>query len=141
MGHTFLYDDLILDFISFLLLWMLLVLMICFRRVPFLKALMGSVKVFLQLSFACNMCQYFVRICFKFGKARLCVIDNGIHCFSWGFCWWSSCFQSSWSTLWIRCMTKSFLYPLLTNCSIRFLEWLWYSWNIEHIRRIRSAWL
>ena len=75
----------------------------------------GSVlKVFLQLSFACNMCQCFVRIFFKFGNARLYVTDNGIHCLSWRFCWWNTCFRSSWSIFRICCMTTSFLYPLLT---------------------------
>ena len=40
---------------------------------PFLKAIMGSVlKVSLQLWFACNMCQCFVIISFKFGNDRLC---------------------------------------------------------------------
>ena len=132
---------LILVFISFTLLWMVLVPMICFRLVPFLKAIMASVlKVSLQLWFVGNMCQCFV-ISFKFGNVRLYVTDKGMHCLSWRFCWWSSCFRSSWSTLWTCCVTTSFLYPLLTNCSISFLEWLCYSWNIEHIRRIRSAWL
>ena len=133
---------LILVFISFLLLWMVLVPMICFRPVPFLKTIMGSVlKVSWQLWFACNMCQCFVIISFKFGNDLLYVTDKGLHCFSWRFCRWSSCFRSIWSTFWICCMTTSFLYPFLTNCSISFLEWLWYSWNVEHIHRIRSAWL
>ena len=132
---------LILVFMSFSLLWMLLVPIVCFRLVPFLKAIMGSMlKVSLQLWFACNMCQCFVIISFKFGNDQLCVTNNGMHCLSWHFCWWSSCFQSSWSTFWICCVT-SFLYPLLTNCSRSFLEWLWYSWNVEHICRIRSIWL
>ena len=49
---------LFLVFIRFWLLWMVLVPMICFRLVPFLKALMGNVlKVFLQFWFACNMSQ------------------------------------------------------------------------------------
>ena len=130
---------LFLVFISFSLLWMVLVPMICFRLVPFLKAIRGSVlKVFLQLWFACNMCKRFVLISFKLDNARLYVTDKGMHCLSWCFCWRSSCFQSSWSTFWICCVTTFFLYPLLTNCLISFLEWLWYSWNVEHIRRIRS---
>ena len=121
-----------LVFISFSLLWMVLEPMSCFRLVLFLKAIMGSVlKVFLQLWFACNMCQCFVRIFFKFGNSRLYVTDNGMHCLSWRFCLWSSCFRSSWSTFRICYMTGSFLYPLLTNCSISFPEWRW----------IRSAWL
>ena len=133
---------LILVFISFSLLWMILVPTICFRLVPFLKAIMGSVlKVSLQLSFACNMYRCFVIISFKFGNDRLYVTGKGMYCLSWRFYWWSSCFRSSWSTFWIFCVTTSFLYPLLTNCSIRFLEWLWYSWNVEHFRQIRSAWL
>ena len=116
---------LILVFTSFSLLWMVLVPMICFRLVPFLKAIMGSVlKVSLQLWFACNMCQCFVIISFKFGNDRLYVINKEMHCLSWRFCWWSSCFRSSWSTFWICCVTTSVLYPLLTNCSISFLEWL-----------------
>ena len=74
---------LILVFISFSLLWMVLVPMICFRLVPFLKAIMGSVlKVSLQLWFACNMCQCFVIISFKFGNDRLYVTDKGMHCLS-----------------------------------------------------------
>ena len=117
---------LFLVFISFSLLWMVLVPMSCFRLVSLLKAILGSVlKVFLQLWFACNMCRYFVRIFFRFGNARLYVTDNGMHCLPWGFCWWSSCFRSSWSTFWISCMTTSFLYLLLTNCSVSFLELLW----------------
>ena len=57
---------LILVFISFSLSWMVLVPTICFRLVLFLKAMMGSVlKVYLQLWFACNMCQCFVIISFK----------------------------------------------------------------------------
>ena len=116
---------LLLVFISFSLLWMVLAPMICFRLMPFLKAIMGSVlKVFLQLWFACNMWQCLVRISFN-GNARLYTTDNSIHCLSWRFCLWSRCFQSSWSTFWICCMTTSFLYPLSTNCSTSFLEWLW----------------
>ena len=72
-----------------------------------------------------TLCRCFVRIFFKFGNARLYVTDNGIHCFSWCFCWLSSFFRSSWSAFWICCMTTSFLYPLSTNYSISFLEWLW----------------
>ena len=50
MGHTFLDDDIFLVFISFSLIWMVLVPMNCFRLVPFLKAIMGSVlKIFLQV--------------------------------------------------------------------------------------------
>ena len=82
-------------------------------------------KGFLQLWFACNMCQCFVRISFKFGNAQLYVIDNGMHCLSWRFCWWSSCFRSSWSTFWICCIITSFLYTLLTKLFNKFLEWLW----------------
>ena len=105
----------------------------------FLKAIMGSVlKVSWQLWFACNMRQCFVIKSFKFGNDRLYVTDKGMHCLSWRFCWWSSCPRSSWSIFWTCCVT-SFLYPLLTNCSISFLEWLWYSWNVEQIRRIWSA--
>ena len=75
---------LILVFISFSLLWMVLVPMICFRLVPFLKAIMGSVlKVSLQLWFACFMCQCFVIISFKFGNDWLYVTDKGMHCLSW----------------------------------------------------------
>ena len=133
---------LFLVFISFFVLWMVLVQMICFRLMLFIKAIMGStLKVFLQLWFACNMCQCFIKISFKFANAKLYVTDNGILSLSWRFCWWSSFFQSSWSTFWICCRTTSFLYPLLTNCSISFLEWLQYSWNVEDIRRGRSAWL
>ena len=133
---------LFLVFISFSLLSMVLVPMICFRLVTFLKTIMGSVlKISLQMWFACNMYQYLVIISFKFGKARVCVTDKGMHCLSWHFCWWSSCFRSSWSSFWIYCVTASFLYPLLTNCSISFLEWLWYSWNVEHVSWIPSAWL
>ena len=51
-------------------------------------------KVSLQLWFACNMCQCFVIISFKFGNDRLYVTDKGMHCLSWHFCW-SSCFRSS----------------------------------------------
>ena len=52
--------------------------LICFRLMPFLNAIIGSVlKVFSQLWFACNMCQCFVTISFKFVNAR--PIMNGIH--------------------------------------------------------------
>ena len=87
----------------------------------FLKAMMEiMLKGFLQLWFACNMCQCFVGISLKFGIAGLNVTDNGMHWLSWRFCWWSSCFQLNWSIFWIFCMTTSFLYPLLTNYSIIF---------------------
>ena len=142
MGTHFPVWWLLLVFISFSLLWIVLVPMICFRLVFFLKSIMGSMLKFsLQLCFVCNMCQCFVMTSFKFGNARLYVTDKGMHCLSRRFCWWGSCFQSSRSTFWIYCVATSFLYPLVTNCSISFLEWLWYSWNVEHIRRIRSAWL
>ena len=140
-GENFPVWWLILVFISFSLLWMVLVPMICFRLVSFLKATMGSVlKVFLKLWFECNMCQGFVRIPFKSGNARLYVIDKEMHCLSWRFCW-SSCFRSCLSTLSICFMMTSFLYTLLTNFSISLIEWLQYYWNVEHIRWIRSAWL
>ena len=49
-----------------------------------LKATMGSVlKVFLQLWFACAMCQCFARISFNFDNVWLYVTDNGMckeHC-------------------------------------------------------------
>ena len=100
-----------------------------FQATAFSKAIMASVlKVSLQLWFVCDMCQRFFIISFKFGNDRLPT-----------FCWWSSCFWSSWSTFWICCVTTFFLYPLLTNCSISFLEWLWYSWNVEHIRWVWST--
>ena len=110
-----------------------------FQASAFSKGYNG--KVSLQLWFACEMCQCFVIISFKFGNDRLYVTDKGMHCLSWRFCWWSSCFQSSWSTSWICWMTTSFMFPLLANCSIGFLEWLWYSWNVEYILQIWSAWL
>ena len=73
----------IFSFYNFSSLWMVLVPMIYFKLVPFLKAIMGSMlKVFLQLRFACNMCQCFIRISFKFGNARIYVTDNGMHCLS-----------------------------------------------------------
>ena len=113
-----------------------------FQASTFSKGYNGKLlKVSLQLWVACNMCQCFVVISFKFGNDRLYVTDTGMHCLSWHFCWWSSCFRLGWSTVWICCVTTSLLYPLLTNCSISFLEWLWYSWNVEHICRIQSAWL
>ena len=97
-------------FIGASLLWMLLVPMIYFMLVPFLKAIMGSLlKVFLQILFACKMCKCFVRISFKFGNVWPNVTDNGMHCLSWCFCWWSSCFRSSWSTFWICCRRIFFL--------------------------------
>ena len=69
---------LFLIFISFLLLRTVLVTLICFRLMPFLNAIIWSVlKVFSQLWFACNMCQCFVTISFKFVNAR--PIMNGIH--------------------------------------------------------------
>ena len=61
-------------------------MMIWFRLVPFLKAIMESVlKVSLQIWFDCNMCQCFVIIAFKFGNARLYVTDKGMHYLSWRF--------------------------------------------------------
>ena len=128
------------SFYKFLVVMGGIVPIIFFRLVPFLKAIMESVlKVSLQLWFACNMCQCFAIISFKYSNDRLYFTDKGMHCLSWRFCWWSSCFQSSWSTFWIFCVATSFLYPLVTNFSIRFPESLWYSWNVEHIRWIRSA--
>ena len=95
-----------------------------FQASAFIKDYNGKRATgFLQLSLVCNMCQCFVWISFKFGNARLYVTDKGMHCLSC-FSWWSKCFRLSWSTFWICCMT-SFLHPLLTNCSISFLEWLW----------------
>ena len=86
------------------------------------------------------MCQCFVRISFKFGNARLYVTDKGVHCLSRRFCWWSSCFRSSWSTFWICCMTVSFWYLLLTDCSnkfsrvtVIFLECWEYSSNSKYL--------
>ena len=96
-----------------------------FQASAILKAIMGSMlKALLQLWFACNLCQCFV-ISFKLVTAQLYVTHNGMHCLSWHFCWWMSCFQSSWSTFWICCMVTYFLYPSLTNCSTSFLKWLW----------------
>ena len=64
---------LFLVFIGFSLLRMVLVPVICFRLVPFQKAIMGSVlMVFSQLWFAFNMCQCSVSISSKFGNSRLC---------------------------------------------------------------------
>ena len=41
----------------------------------FVKVIMGGVpKIFLQLWFACNICQCFVSIYFKFGNARVNII-------------------------------------------------------------------
>ena len=132
---------LFLVFISFSFLWIVFVRIICFKLVPFLRAIMGSVsKVFLQLWFACNMCHCFVRTSYRCGNPRLYVTDKDIHRLSWLFCWFSSCFRSSSSTFGFYCMTTTFLYLLLTNCSISFLEWLQQSWNVEHIHRIWSAW-
>ena len=112
-----------------------------FQASPFLRAIMGSVpKVFLQLWFACNMCHCFVRTSYRCGNSRRYVTDKDIHRLSWLFCWFSSCFRSSSSTFGFYCMTTTFLYLLLTNCSISFLEWLQQSWNVEHIHRIWSAW-
>ena len=104
-------------FISASLLWMLLAPMICFMLASFLKAILESLlKDFLQIWFACNICQCFIRISFKFGSAWLSVTDNSIHCLSWRFRWWSSCFRSCWATFWICCKRACFLYSLLTNC-------------------------
>ena len=93
---------LILVFISFSLLWMVLVSIIRSRLVPFLKAIMGSVlKVSLQLWFFCNICWCFVKISFRFGKARLYVTNKEMHCLSWRFCWWNSCFRPSYIYIYI----------------------------------------
>ena len=86
---------LFLDFIRLSLLWMVAVPMTCLRLAPFLKAIMGSIiKAFLKLWFACNLCECFLRISFRFGNAQQYVTNNGKHCLSWRFCWWSSCFWS-----------------------------------------------
>ena len=67
-----------------------------FQASAFSKGYNGKcAKGFFQLWFACNMCQCFIVISFKFGNARLYVTDKGIHCLSWRFCWWSSRFRSS----------------------------------------------
>ena len=117
---------LILVFISFSLLWMVLVPLICFRLVPFLKAIIESViKVSLQLWFAYKMCQCFVT-------------DRGVHCLSWRFCWSSSCLRSSWSTFWIflcdNIFFVSFINKLLDKYSrvtVVFLECWAYSPNLK----------
>ena len=98
-------------------------------------------KDFLWLWFDCNMCQCFVRISFKFGNAALYITDSGMHCLSWHFCCWNIWLRWSWSTFWLFCIVKYFLYPLLTNCSVSFLEWLWPPWYVDRIHWIRSAWL
>ena len=73
-----------------------------FQASAFSKGYNGKhAKVFLQLLFACNMCQCFIRIYFKFGNARLYVTENSINFFT------------------------SSLYPLSTNRLISFLEKLW----------------
>ena len=103
---------LFLVFIIFLLLWMVFVPIICFRLVSFLKPIMAisGLKAFLQLSFAYNMCHCFVKVSCRFGNTRLYVSDNDIHCLSWRFRWWSSCFGWSWSTFWICCYLFCILY-------------------------------
>ena len=122
-GIHFLLWWLFLVFISLSLLWRILVPIICFTLMLILKAIMRSVlKVFLRLWFAGNMYHCFVRISLKFGNARLYVTDNGMHCSSWSFSWWS-CFRLSWSTFWICRIATSLLYPLLKNYSISFVEW------------------
>ena len=124
-GTHFSVGLLFLVFINFSLLWTVLLPIFCFTLVPFLKATMRSVlMVLLQVWFACNMCQYFIRRSFKFGNTWLYVTDNGMYCLPWRFCWWSTCFRSSWLTFWICCMATFFLYPLLVNCLISFLGWL-----------------
>ena len=80
--------------ISFSLLWMVLVPIIQFKLVPLSDGYNENpAKSFLQLWFACNTCQCFVRISFKFGNARLCFTDNGMYRSSRRFCWCSSCFR------------------------------------------------
>ena len=96
-----------------------------FQASAFSKGYHGkSAEGFLQHWFAWNMWECFVRMSFKFGKARLYVSDNVMHCLSLRFYWWGSCFRSRWSTFWIYSMTTSFFYLLLTKHLISFLEWL-----------------
>ena len=50
-----------------------------FQVSAFSKGYNEVLRVFLQLWFACNMCQCFVRISFRFDNAQLYVNDNSIH--------------------------------------------------------------
>ena len=74
--------------------------------------------------FAWNMCKYFVRMSFKFGKAGLYVSDNVMHCLYYAFIGGAVVLDRGGSTFWIYSMTTSFFYLLLTNRLISFLEWL-----------------
>ena len=95
---------LFLVFIIFLLLWMVFVPIICFRLVSFLKPIMArsGLKTFLQLSFAIICATVLLKYLVNLVTLDY-VSDNDIHCLSWRFRWWSSCFGWSWSTFWICC--------------------------------------
>ena len=59
-----------------------------FQASAFSKGYHGKcAEGFLQHWFAWNMCKYFVRMSFKFGKAGLYVSDNVMHCLSLRFYW------------------------------------------------------
>ena len=119
--------------LSFSLLWMTFVPIISFRLYSFSKGYNRSVLKGFSTNFLClNMCYCFVRI----------LLD--LVTFDYMLLKWHTLFiltlllvEQFFSNL----LYGIFLYPLLTNCSLGFLEWLWLSWNVEHIRRIRSAWL
>ena len=131
MGHIFLFDNYFLVFMSFSLSWMVFLPIICSTLVSFLKTMMGKVlKAFYNLDFSVRcasvLLEYFLDLVTLHHMND--VTDNGKHWLSLRFCWWSSCFLSSWSTVWICSVTISFLYPVSANCSIS-------------IRRVQGAWL
>ena len=87
--------------------------------------------------FAWNMCKYFVRMSFKFGKAGLYVSNNVMHCLSLRFYWWGSCFRSRWVNL-LNLQYDNIFFLSLINKSLNtlfrvtvaVLEWSWaYSSN------------
>ena len=97
-------------FINFSLLWMVLVPIICFRPVSFLKAIVGSVlnvfyNVDLHVICASVLLEYLLILVTLNCMLLIMVV------FDW-----------VWPNFWICCTATSCLYPLLTNCLNKLLE-------------------
>ena len=96
-----------------------------FQASAFSKGYNGKcAKGFLQLWFACNMCQCFVRISFKFGNAQLYVIDNGMQ-FIMTFLLVEQLFSIKLVNF-LNLLYNNIVFVYFINKLFnKFLEWLW----------------